>query len=56
MAKADKTLCKLVADDYHKKNRSKYLKLIRNPNYLCKKCGRVAVNEINLCKPEKEDI
>ena len=27
--------------------------LVKNPKYICKECGRAAVNEYNLCSPEK---
>jgi hypothetical protein len=30
-----------------------YKKLIKNPKFLCKKCGRVAAREENLCEPIK---
>jgi hypothetical protein len=28
-------------------------KLVKNPQFICKGCGRVAVSEKNLCNPEK---
>ncbi len=28
-----------------------YKNLVRNPQFLCKKCGRVAAAEKNLCEP-----
>jgi hypothetical protein len=28
-------------------------KLVKNPQFICKGCGRVAANEKNLCSPEK---
>jgi hypothetical protein len=27
-------------------------KLVRNPKFICKNCGRAAANETNLCAPE----
>jgi len=30
-----------------------YKKLIKNPKFLCKKCGRVAARAENLCEPIK---
>jgi len=28
-------------------------KLVRNPKFICKNCGRAAANDRNLCDPEK---
>jgi hypothetical protein len=28
-----------------------YKKLVKNPKFLCKRCGRVAAAEKNLCEP-----
>ncbi|RPJ08774.1 MAG: hypothetical protein EHM36_05060 [Deltaproteobacteria bacterium] len=28
-------------------------KLVKNPQFICKGCGRAAANEKNLCDPEK---
>jgi hypothetical protein len=30
-----------------------YKKLIRNPKFVCRKCGRAAVKAKNICEPEK---
>ncbi len=30
-----------------------YKKYVKNPKYICKKCGRVAAKEENLCEPVK---
>jgi hypothetical protein len=30
-----------------------YIKLLKEPHFLCKKCGRVANNKKNICKPLK---
>ena len=27
--------------------------MVRNPKFICRKCGRVAANEENLCEPVK---
>ena len=50
-----KTLCKLVKDDYLKENLKEYIKMVKEPKYICKKCGRVAEKEGMLCKPKKMD-
>ena len=48
----DKHLCFLDNIGYVKSNLEKYKELVRHPNYVCKNCGRVAVDDRNLCKPE----
>jgi hypothetical protein len=30
-----------------------YISLVEDPHFLCRKCGRVANNRKNLCKPLK---
>jgi hypothetical protein len=30
----------------------KYKRLLKEPKYMCKECGRVAANDNNLCYPE----
>jgi hypothetical protein len=30
-----------------------YKRLIRNPKFVCRKCGRAAVSAKSLCEPEK---
>ena len=47
------TLCKRVKDDYLKENLKEYIKMVKEPKYICKKCGRVAEKEEMLCKPKK---
>jgi hypothetical protein len=47
----EKHLCKLVKKDYLKENLPDYIELIKNPKYICKKCGRVAVDKHYICKP-----
>jgi hypothetical protein len=44
-------LCHLVEDMGI--NIDEYKKLIKNPKFLCKKCGRVAARAENLCEPIK---
>lgn len=46
-------LCLLQNIGYLKTNLEDYKKLVRNPGYVCKNCGRTAANEENLCAPEK---
>ena len=33
--------------------REEFKRLVRNPRFFCKKCGRVATFEKNLCEPER---
>ena len=33
--------------------REEFKRLVRNPRFFCKKCGRSAAFEKNLCEPEK---
>lgn len=44
-------LCHLVEDMGISIN--EYKALVKNPKFLCKKCGRVAAKEENLCEPVK---
>ncbi len=49
----EKHLCYLHNLGYVKSNFNDYKQLIRNPEFVCKGCGRVAGSEYNLCTPEK---
>lgn len=49
----DKPLCKLVKKDVLKDDYKKYLEIVKNPKYICTKCGRVASKKKFLCKAEK---
>lgn len=46
-------LCYLANLGYQAQNTDLYKSLVREPRYICKACGRVAVEKINLCKPSK---
>jgi hypothetical protein len=46
-------LCLLQNVGYLKSNLEDYKKLVRDGKFICKNCGRIAVNEKNLCAPEK---
>ena len=46
-------LCLLQNTGYVNDNLEDYKKLVRNPKFVCKGCGRVAANEKNLFAPEK---
>jgi rubrerythrin len=48
-----KKLCKLVKDEYLDDYFKDYMELVNKGKYICKKCGRVANDESNLCKPKE---
>jgi hypothetical protein len=50
MAKKEKLLCKWKEDDINKKF-DKFSDIVRNPKFVCKKCGRVADKKKWLHKP-----
>lgn len=41
-------LCKIWSDTY---DIDVVRDIVRNPNFICKVCGRVAANEENICDP-----
>ncbi len=49
----DKHLCYLENIGYIKSNLETYKELVRQPQYVCRKCGRAAAGKNRLCKPEK---
>jgi hypothetical protein len=49
----DKTLCALQEEGYIETHTDEFIKLIKPAQHFCKNCGRGAVNENNLCHPEK---
>ena len=52
MSKNQKELCKWDKDDI-KDKLEKLKKLVDEPRFICRKCGRAANDSDNLCKPEK---
>lgn len=48
-----KKLCELVKDDILKTDLKRYKKLVDEPNFICKKCGRTANEKSHLCKDKK---
>ena len=50
MAKKDKRMCKWKEDDISEKF-DKYINIVINPKFVCKKCGRVADKKKWLHKP-----
>jgi hypothetical protein len=49
----NKHLCKMVRKDYLKENLKEYAEIVKNPKYICTKCGRVSVAKKYLCKPKE---
>lgn len=49
----DKHLCYLNNLGFQNTNEKEYKQLVKNPEFLCKNCGRVAASQNNLCKPVK---
>ncbi|ADH84903.1 hypothetical protein [Desulfurivibrio alkaliphilus] len=48
---AAKGLCKLVKGGLLADSPEQYRELVNNPRFVCRKCGRVANREENLCRP-----
>jgi hypothetical protein len=46
-------LCYLHNLGYVQSELEAYKKLVKNPQHVCKNCGRAAASDKNLCKPEK---
>jgi hypothetical protein len=49
----NKHLCYLVNLGVQQRDLKMYKKLVTEPQYVCKQCGRVANKATNLCKPVK---
>ena len=49
----DKHLCYLVNLGYQQANTDEFKHLVRDAQFVCKKCGRVAAKKANLCVPIK---
>ncbi|MGW8323055.1 MAG: hypothetical protein ACWGSD_16015 [Thermodesulfobacteriota bacterium] len=49
----EKHLCLLKNIGYVKSHLEEYKALVREPDYVCRKCGRAAASKKNLCKPER---
>jgi hypothetical protein len=50
-----KEMCKLVKEEFHLKKTRQFTKLVGDPAFVCKKCGRVANKKTRLCKPVELD-
>ncbi len=50
-AEHDKKMCAMACCPC-KLDVEKLKPYVKNPNYICSSCGRVAANKENLCRPE----
>jgi hypothetical protein len=46
-------LCYLQNIGFLLRNWEDYKNLVKNPQYICKACGRIAASDKSLCAPEK---
>ena len=46
-------LCYIISQGFNLSNESEFAELIKNPQFKCQKCGRLAKEQVNLCKPVK---
>ncbi len=46
-------LCYLQNVGYLESEFEDYKKLVKNPQFVCKNCGRAAASDKNLCNPDK---
>lgn len=44
-------LCYLGSDGYQCQDTKEYRKLVKDPRYICRVCGRAAHDRKNLCRP-----
>jgi hypothetical protein len=49
----DEHLCYLVNMGYIESNLKDYKELVKDAKFVCKKCGRSADSDENLCQPHK---
>jgi hypothetical protein len=47
----DMNLCYLANDGYQCQDTNEYRRLVKNPRYICRLCGRAARDRKNLCRP-----
>ena len=49
-------LCYMVSQGFNLSDEAEYQALVKDPQFKCQKCGRLAKSEINLCKPIKPSL
>jgi hypothetical protein len=49
----EKHLCFKVEKGAMKSDKAEYIKLVKDAQYVCEGCGRVAASAENLCAPQK---
>ena len=49
-------LCYMVSQGFNLSDEAEYQALVKDPQFKCQKCGRLAKSEINLCKPVKPSL
>ena len=49
-------LCYMVSQGFNLSDEAEYQALVKEPQFKCQKCGRLAKSEINLCKPVKPSL
>lgn len=47
-----KKVCKICKGKFVQDNLDKYIEMVKDAEYVCKKCGRVAKDKKNICKPK----
>ncbi len=47
----EKHLCRIYGEGLHQTKPDQYAHLVKDPQYVCKSCGRVAHSKENLCVP-----
>ena len=49
-------LCYMVSQGFNLSDEAEYQALVKNPQFKCQKCGRLAKSKTNLCKPVKHSL
>ncbi len=49
-------LCYMISQGFNLSDEAEYQALVKDPQFKCQKCGRLAKSDINLCKPVKSSL